>query len=243
MEITFEKIAILPLALLGLGFAGYKLHQNRQRRHIPALPKLLISALMCTLVCAAAVINPITWWSHVASIVCLHYCLVAHYHGIDQLINIKAYQPLLKTKLFLSTTFVALIITRLSFQLDPNFQPFVDGNAYQPTPTYYFEQLLNYAWLLFLFLLTVKLYWENMRKHREFSYIIRRLLCLVGFAVAVICVLLTILNLLLSICLGQDTYGQSINLFCQSAKPLSFYPCRHRLYVTPTPATKNYPAF
>lgn len=185
----FPKVLIICILVV---YFGYRLSQNPDAIGRTMIVKLLLSALLGILALSTASPNYHPWWLYFLRTSLMNYSIVLAYLAIDQMLNNKPYQPILKHKLFLSITalsIVALILDYMRRAALNSTLPTMMNTAFFQTD--WFSQIvfiLDYGVPWYLGILTIFLYWRNLHRYLDLNYIVRRSVCMLGFLASIFCI-------------------------------------------------------
>jgi len=108
------------------------------------------------------------------------------------------------------TTLLVIVVVVLDFHLGEHQPGFVSPDPYTRSWTSFTESALSYFGLLYLEALIVWVYAKDLRRHTNVIYAIRRSMCILGFLVNILGLLLLEGGLLLSLFV-KGSYGLVIN--------------------------------
>jgi hypothetical protein len=158
------------------------------------------------------------YWLRIANTICFHYATLTTYIHQNWVVNGEMI-PFFKSKLVRWVTFLSLLTTLLNILRMDDSSFFISRQPYNPSFFYYAAHLLGFSVSLFLCLLVGQMFYIGLFNQlkayrrgvtRSVSRIVRRGLGVVSYALAIACVVILIINLSLSIFIG-DTYRHAYN--------------------------------
>ena len=194
--VAIGRYTILPFIVLGAIFQTRRIYKDNKRIGRGVILKMLLTIMLLLISALTALVKPPTWWIHWIGSTSFHFSLLFAYFTIEQYINNKFNQEIIKNKMFVGLVLLSLVRIYLEFKRRNNLVSFMENEIPLSTFDYYISTFLHYLPALFLSSIITNLYWQNIRKAKlTSSYLLRRIICMIGFTIitfAFFCLTLTI---------------------------------------------------
>lgn len=209
---TVGWILLALLILISLLFYGWRAHAiycEQARLETPPILKLIVSGILVIMSFLGFIIAPAPLWLALLRFVALLYALLFSYSANIWIVT-GYHHHLTTSKIFLVMTGSALIIIISAYLSRENLGLIFQNEDFKPTLVYYVHYYLVCATLLFMYVLIIRLFWISLRQSKDLTYIVRRTLGLTTYTAAALCVMVSTINLTLSVFYG-DMYRHQLN--------------------------------
>jgi hypothetical protein len=164
-------------------FLGVKAYRSRRSENHPTVLCLTTSSLLASVFNLYMMIEPVTLFVSIVIQASLLICLVFARFGLDQYLNGVEYQNPLKSRLFFGTSMSIVVISILCYFHQDSLGSIGDDAYFRWSLELFTSTFLFYALITYIELSIVAIYAKNIRRHTEVtSYVIRRCMCMIGFA-------------------------------------------------------------
>lgn len=205
------RLLTTPILLFAVSYFAWKTYQRRSQGDQSMRVSVIIVCLFLMMADITATPPYSTWGLRATFEFAILQALVFAYFSFDQLLNSKGYRPVWRSRLCWGAVLASGLLAFINYFQQDNLGSFGDGEFFRPTLLFYTSYMLNYAVMSYVLICILRLYVENLRQYIEFTYFIRRLICMVGILIlAICCSVLMETNLALSIFYG-DTYRATLN--------------------------------
>lgn len=212
----------LPLLCISIFFFGYRLYQDRERLGSSMIIKLLLGTLLALIGVISVLVQPRPWWLYSIGALSKQYGMLLAYYSIDQLLNNRPSLPIVRTRLFVYTTIVSILTLTMNYIRRDHISIIIEQIPFDARWQAYCSESLHHFIVGHLCMLVVTLYWQDIRKHTEPIYTIRRFVTMLAFFTCAVMSFAAVVNVAVSFFL-QSIYPQaSLNAIYNLGRPLFF---------------------
>lgn len=202
--IPVSQPQVLPLLLAALVFFTYRLYATRDSDGQPMVVPLLLGTLLLMAAALGGTLpNP---WLHAGALLGLHLGLGVTVIGIERVLTGRVKGALLRRKLlvgvFIASLFVVLVDSERTHLAQRGEQPVLTVMSPLDLTSY----TLNYSLQLILLVMILWHYATSLGRQQNMVYVVRRVLCMVGYTLAIICVFSTKVTQLVSPTGAQEVW-------------------------------------
>src|SRR6266508_69872 len=204
-------------------FLGLKAYRSRRSENYPTVLCLTTSALLASVFNLYMMIEPVTLFVSIVIQGSLLICLVFARFGLDQYLNGVEYRSPLKSRLFFANLMFIVIISILCYFHQDSLGSIGDDAYFRWSLELFTSTFLFYSMLTYIELSIVSIYAKNIRKHTEVtSYVIRRTMCMIGFASGAFFTGILMLVSLVILLLFGDRWLSLMNVWFRAGRSLGF---------------------
>jgi hypothetical protein len=204
-------------------FLGLKAYRSRRSENHPTVLCLTTSALLASVFNLYMMIDPVTLFVSIVIQGSLLICLVFARFGLDQYLNGVEYQSPLKSRLLFANSMFIVIISILCYFHQDSLGSIGDDAYFRWSLELFTSTFLFYSMLTYIELSIVSIYAKNIRKHTEVtSYVIRRTMCMIGFASGACFTGVLMLVSLVILLLSGDRWLSLVNVWFRAGRSIGF---------------------
>jgi hypothetical protein len=204
-------------------FLGLKAYRSRRSENHPTVLCLTTSALLASVFNLYMMIEPVTLFVSIVIQASLLICLVFARFGLDQYLNGVEYQSPVKSHLFYVTSICIVVISILCYFHQDSLGSIGDDAYFRWSLELFTSTFLFYSMITYIEFSIVSIYARNIRRHTEVtSYVIRRCMCMIGFASGAFFTGVLMLVSLIVLLIFGDGWLLLINVWFRAGRSIGF---------------------
>lgn len=222
MNVSIDRFGVIFTFFIFVSIYTYRIYRKSDVNGKSAIIKIILFSVLL-LVPSAAKLSLVPGWMQVPLIVGpQYYGAFLAYLAIDQIINNKFYQPIIKNRFFSVVVILHITTLILGYLIDDVQIDFADTGIFPHNWTYYAFVFFDYFTMLYITSNIVTLCWMNLRRRKvETSFGIRCFLLFVCCLFGLLSFILVEINLALSV-FYTDNYHNYINQIYHDLRLMSY---------------------
>lgn len=216
---TISRIGFVLFFCLLVWRYSKKLLQNNTAAGRSAITKFVLAGVLIgaqTIAKAFNLLDDAPMLVHLVTNTAQHYGLMFGYMATDQALSNKEYRPIIRSKSFLITTILSIIVIGLEV-LGGDISSFSDNEVQNITPLYYGANLIHYLILLGTGFAIIGLYSNSIRKYQRIDFTVIRIITISSLLVINVGLISVIMNLTISFFVGH-VYSTTLNTIYHLSK-------------------------